>query len=93
VQHGADRQSVHEVIRRHSQAAAARVKQEGAPNDLLERLAAEPAFQGIDLSAALDPAGFVGRAPQQVDQLVAEVIEPVRKRYADALGYNPSLAV
>lgn len=82
---GGDRQDLHERIRRHSQAAGAVVKQEGRPNDLLERLAKDEAFAAVDLKAALDPAAFVGRAPQQVDEFLAEVVEPIRKRYPDAL--------
>ncbi len=62
---GGDRQQLHELIRRHSQAAAAVVKQEGGANDLIERLAGDPAFAGVDLQAALDPAAFVGRAPSR----------------------------
>ncbi len=77
---GGDRQHLHERIRRHSQAAAAMVKQQGAPNDLLERLAADPAFARVDLDAALDPSRFVGRAPEQVDEFLAEVIAPLRAR-------------
>ena len=53
---GGDRQDLHERIRRHSQAAAAVVKQEGGRNDLIDRLAADPAFAKVDLQAALDPA-------------------------------------
>lgn len=93
VQRGGDRQELHEIIRGHSQAAAAQVKSEGKPNDLLKRLRAEPAFAGVDLDAALDPASFVGRAPQQVDAFIAEVVEPIRKRYAEALDYDPALKV
>ena len=48
---GGDRQDLHERIRRHSQAAAAVVKEEGGRNDLLERLAADPAFNKVDLGA------------------------------------------
>lgn len=80
---GGDRQDLHERIRRHSQAAAAGVKQEGRPNDLLERLATDDAFQAVDLQAALDPAQYVGRAPEQVDEFLAEIIEPICARYAD----------
>jgi len=78
---GGDRQELHERIRQHSQAAAAVVKQEGGPNDLLNRLATDPAFAGIDLHASLDPAKFVGRAPEQVDEFLAEVIGPIRAKY------------
>jgi adenylosuccinate lyase len=78
VRAGGDRQAVHEVIRGHS-IEAARATKNGAPrNDLLDRLAADPAFgvQLTDLQAALDPALFVGRAPQQVDEFLHEVVEP-----------------
>lgn len=93
VQRGADRQEVHEIIRRHSQAAAQQVKEEGKPNDLLERLATEPMFKGVDLQSVLEPTRFVGRAPQQVDRFIAEVVEPIRKRYAGVLGHRPELKV
>jgi len=93
VQQGGDRQELHEIIREHSQAAAAQVKREGKPNDLLERLKAEPAFAGVDLEAVLDPSSFVGRAPQQVDAFIADVVEPIRNRYAEGLDYDPSLKV
>jgi len=78
---GGDRQDLHERIRRHSQAAAAMVKQEGAPNDLLARLAADPAFAQVDLDAELDPQKFTGRAPEQVDEFLAEVIDPILAKY------------
>jgi adenylosuccinate lyase len=84
VQAGGDRQELHEVIRRHSQAAAAVVKQEGKPNDLIARLASDPAFSKVDMTAAMEPARFVGRAPEQVDEFLAEVVVPIRQRYASA---------
>ncbi len=93
VQQGADRQQVHEIIRAHSQAAAQRVKQDGESNDLLDRLAGEDAFRGIDLQAVLDPSQFIGRAPQQVSQFIEQVVEPVRARYAEVLQYQPALNV
>ncbi|MBU4273567.1 MAG: adenylosuccinate lyase [Planctomycetes bacterium] len=79
---GGDRQDLHERIRRHSQAAAAAVKLEGRRNDLMDRLAADPAFAKVDLTAALDPGQFIGRAPEQVDEFIAEVVAPIRARYA-----------
>ncbi len=81
VQHGADRQAAHEVIRRHSQEAAQRLKTEGGPNDLLERLRAEPIFAPVDLDATLDPSAYIGRAPRQVDHFIECVVEPIRARY------------
>ena len=83
---GGDRQDLHERIRRHSQAAAAVVKQQGRPNDLLERLGGDAAFAGVDLELALDPARFVGRAPEQVDEFVKSVVAPIRARYAKRSG-------
>lgn len=93
VAHGGDRQDLHERIRRHSQAAAAVVKEAGRANDLLTRLAADPAFAGIDLNATLDPAKFVGRAPEQVDEFIAEHVEPIRARYPDALAQTAEIKV
>ena len=93
VQRGGDRQELHEIIRGHSQAAAQQVKSQGKPNDLLDRLRDEPAFAGVDLDAALDPAGFVGRAPQQVDAFLEEVVQPIRHRYAGRLGAGGELKV
>jgi adenylosuccinate lyase len=79
VEAGADRQAVHEVIRRHSIAAARAVKDDAAPNDLLARLAADPEFpfQAEDLRDLTEPSRFVGRAPQQVDEFLQEVVEPL----------------
>jgi adenylosuccinate lyase len=81
VRAGGDRQQLHESIRQHSQAAASQVKQHGAPNDLLGRLEKDPAFAQVDLKSALNPGDYVGRAPQQVDEFIAEVVAPIRQRY------------
>lgn len=83
---GGDRQTLHESIRRHSQAAAGIVKQAGGKNDLIDRLAADPAFAGIDLAAAMEPDQFVGRAPEQVDAFLQDVVAPIRGRYPDEYG-------
>jgi adenylosuccinate lyase len=90
---GADRQEAHEVIRRHSQAAAPAVKSEGKPNDLLARLRTEPMFTGLDLDRLLDASAYVGRAPEQVDRFVREVVDPIRARYRDDLREEPALRV
>jgi adenylosuccinate lyase len=79
---GGDRQVLHESIRCHSQAAALRVKSEGQPNDLLDRLKADPDYQGIDIDKLSDPSAFVGRAPEQVDDFIEEQVAPIRARYA-----------
>lgn len=79
VRAGGDRQDAHEVIRRHSIEAARAVKNGAQRNDLLERLASDPAF-GVplaDLHSAIDPLRFVGRAPEQVDEFLADVVEPL----------------
>jgi len=90
---GADRQDAHERIRRHSVESARRVKEEGLANDLLERLAADPAFGGLDLAALGDPARFIGRAPEQVDRFLAGTVAPIRSRYAAILGGEPELRI
>ena len=82
---GGDRQDLHERIRRHSQAAAAVVKEEGGANDLLVRLAADPAFARVDLGAVMEPSQFVGRAPEQVDEFIAAVVAPIRAKYGKSL--------
>jgi adenylosuccinate lyase len=79
---GGDRQDLHERIRQHSQDAARVVKEQGGANDLIERLKGDAAFTKVDMAAALDANKFVGRAPEQVDDFVAEIIEPIRERYA-----------
>ena len=79
VEAGGDRQVAHEVIRRHSIAAARAMKDDGARNDMLGRLAADPEF-GVplgNLEASLDARHFVGRAPEQVDDFLAEVVAPI----------------
>jgi len=86
VKRGADRQEAHEIIRQHSQDAAVQVKAEGGVNDLLERLRDEPIFDGVNFTEVLDPAAYVGRAPEQVDRFIGEVVEGVRKRYEDEIG-------
>lgn len=90
---GGDRQDLHERIRRHSHAAGAKVKQEGGGNDLLERLAADGAFAGLDFDRLLDPCAFVGLAPQQVTDFVTAFVQPVRQRYAGQLNRKVDIHV
>jgi adenylosuccinate lyase len=80
VRQGADRQVVHEVIRGHAMEAVAAVKR-GEPNDLLKRLKTEAVFADIDLEGLLEGSRYVGRAPEQVDHFLRDVVEPVRARY------------
>ncbi|MEX1230175.1 MAG: adenylosuccinate lyase [Planctomycetaceae bacterium] len=92
VEAGGDRQDLHEHIRQHSQAAARQVKEHGLANDLLERLQQESAFANVDFSSALDPMRYIGRAPEQVDDFVTQVIDPIRERYKSELD-QPAEAV
>jgi adenylosuccinate lyase len=83
VKAGGDRQRLHEVIRGHSLAVSQAVAERGAANDLLARLAADPAFRALSVAARpdeLDPAQYVGRAPQQVDHFLDEVLPAVLRR-------------
>jgi adenylosuccinate lyase len=80
---GGDRQQVHEALRGHARAAADRIKAEGGDNDLPQRLRNEPLLAAVDLDAVMEPSAFVGRAPQQVDAFIRDVVEPVRRRYPD----------
>jgi len=79
VRAGGDRQIAHETIRKHSQAAARAMKDGVANNDLLERLAKDKSFgvKAKDMEGALDPKRFVGRAPEQVDEFLRDVITPL----------------
>jgi adenylosuccinate lyase len=92
---GADRQALHERIRRHAVAAAERVAR-GEPNDLLDRLAADPEI-GIDrarLERMLSPEAMVGRAPEQVERFIAERVDPLLERYKDEVDVAaPALSV
>ncbi len=85
VRRGGDRQELHERIREHSMAAARQVKQEGKPNDLIARIAADPVF-GVteaELEGLLSPEKYVGCAALQTEDFLREVVEPVLERYKD----------
>ncbi|HEY2783627.1 MAG TPA: adenylosuccinate lyase [Fimbriiglobus sp.] len=82
VARGADRQDVHEVVRRISHDVTATVKAgTGSARDLIGRLQAEAAFSGVDFAAGLDPTAYVGRAPEQVDEFLASEVAPLLARY------------
>lgn len=83
VQQGGDRQDLHERIRVHSQNAARQVKEHGQSNDLIERLRDDQAFAGVNLTGALDATRFIGRAPQQVDAFIRDIVEPIRQRFSN----------
>ena len=87
VKRGGDRQALHERIRVLSQEAGYQVKELGKPNDLIDRMAADPAFGMTreELSAHLDPAAYIGRCPEQVEEFLNDEIAPVLEKYAGAL--------
>ncbi len=85
VKRGGNRQDLHERIRVHSQEAARRVKEQGLENDLLERIAADPAF-GTDLETLrrnLDPVLYTGRSAQQTEEFLCDCVEPALARWND----------
>jgi adenylosuccinate lyase len=93
VRAGGDRQELHERLRRHSLAAAEQVKQHGQSNDLIARLAADEAFAQVNLGDVLNPAAYVGRASQQVQQFISQVVQPIRQRHSQQLGAQADLKV
>ena len=95
VKRGGDRQELHEKIRVHSMAAAARVKTEGLENDLIDRLVADKSF-GLTPDLAeeiLDASRFVGRAPAQTEEYVAHIRTAILDRWKDRLGMQAELNV
>ena len=88
VKAGGDRHDLHEEIRVHSMAAGAVVKGEGKPNDLLDRIKKDDKFKAVHdkLDAMIDPTKFVGRAPEQVDEFLAEEITPILEANKDLLA-------
>ena len=95
VKKGGDRQDLHERIRRHSLAAAKRVKEDGLDNDLLDRICADPSF-GLDrgeLDGLLDPSRFTGRAPAQVKEYIREIVTPILTANRAILGETVELSV
>jgi adenylosuccinate lyase len=95
VQAGGDRQEVHEALRVHAQEAARVVKLEGGLNPLRERLAADPAFAAVagKLEELLDPARYVGRAPEQVLEFVEAEVDPVLARHPELAGQVGQVAL
>jgi len=95
VKKGGDRQELHERIRVHSMEAAKMVKMEGKPNDLMERIAADPLFNLslADLNEALTPEKYIGCAPEQTQHFIDEYVTPVLSRCTDELGVSAELNV
>ena len=95
VEKGGNRQELHERLRQHAIAAGKQVKEEGLPNDMVDRIAADPAF-GLtreEIVAGLVPENFVGRAPQQVEEFIANVLKPIFDANPDAVEQHASLSV
>jgi adenylosuccinate lyase len=90
---GGDRQALHERIRRHSLAVADRLKKGGGPNDLAERLRADPAFAAVDFGPVTDPARYTGRAAKQVDEFIGQEVAPIQQRYANVVPPEADLSV
>ena len=90
---GGNRQHLHERIRVHSHAAAQQVKTLGKENDLISRLQSDPAFAKVNLRAALDPKRYIGRAPQQTDEFIAQAVAPIRRKYKKQLNKKVELKV
>ena len=83
VKRGGNRQELHEALRVHSHAAAAKVKLEGGANDLIDRIANDPLFPLTreEIEATLDPAAFTGRSASQVTEFIANVAQPLMDKY------------
>ena len=85
VKRGGNRQELHEALRTHSHAAAAKVKLEGGQNDLIDRIVADPLFPLTreEIEAQMDPALYVGRAPEQVTEFLEGPVAELLGRYPD----------
>ena len=95
VKKGGDRQQLHERLREHSIAAARVVKEEGGENDLIDRVCADSAFglERWEIEKVLEPKNFVGRAPQQVEEYLDQVVGPVLAANKELLGARAQLNV
>ena len=95
VKKGGDRQELHEKIRKYSMIAGARVKQEGLDNNLCELILADPAFMITreEMDNILRPENFIGRCPQQVDEFIAECVNPILDANKDILNETAEINV
>ena len=95
VKAGGDRQELHEKIRQLSMEAGKNVKEKGLDNNLLELIAADPAF-GLtldELKKTMDPSRYVGRAPKQAEEFLTEVVNPILEENRDVLGMTAEIFV
>ena len=95
VKAGGDRQELHERIRELSMEAGRNVKVEGKDNNLLELIAADPAFNLTleDLQKSMDPSRYTGRAKEQTEAFIANVVQPVLDAHKDLLGVKVEINV
>ena len=95
VKNGGDRQELHEIIRVHSMEAAKQVKIEGKPNDLVERILADDSFpiDKIKMQEVMDPMNFIGFAPIQTEEFLANEIQPILDQNQDLIGMDFKLKV
>jgi len=95
VKKGADRQELHEKIRIHSMEAARRVKEEGLPNDLIDRISSDPAFMldKAEIERIMDAKYFIGRADVQVEEFLEEYIQPILQQHRGLLGIKGEVSV
>ena len=95
VKAGGDRQELHEKIRMLSMEAGRAVKEEGRENDLLERIAGDEAFHLSleDLKGSMDPALYTGRAEEQTDLFLAQVVKPLLDSHREMLGMEAEINV
>lgn len=92
---GADRQQLHERIRVHSMAASKVVKEQGGENDLMKRISEDEMFKVSyeELESILQPEKYTGRAPQQTQDFLNEVVNPTLEKYKDIKSDNPEINV
>lgn len=95
VKAGGDRQNLHERIRQHAIEAARQVKELGHPNDLLDRLAADPAFAKVKdrLATLADPRRLIGRSPSQVDEFLRSEVQPLLRKFRSEIPKYAELRV
>ena len=91
---GADRQHVHTLVKKHSHAVTALIKEgTGTAAELFDRLKSEPEFASIDFAQTTAPRQFIGRAPEQVTEFLAENVASIQQRYAGRLNEKAELTV
>lgn len=92
---GGDRQELHEAIREHSVACAKQIKLNGAKNDLLDRILADPKFNLTvsELAELTKPETFIGCAPMQTEEFLADIIRPLIERHKEDLGIEVKITV